>query len=96
MRESSVQTVDLAQNSCSVNQMVVKDRTRVQKQTETYKIIHMDGILRAATCTRGFRAEHESQNNINLLLFEVVPYDLECLDGMCILFTIFHRENSEH
>ena len=31
-----------------------------------------------------------------LLLFEVVPYYLECLDRMGVLFTVFQRENGKH
>jgi len=31
-----------------------------------------------------------------VVLFEVVPYYLKRLDGVCVLFTISHRENGKH
>jgi hypothetical protein len=32
----------------------------------------------------------------DVLLFEVIPYYLKWLDGVRVLFTVSHRENSEH
>ena len=32
----------------------------------------------------------------DILLFEVVPYYLKRLDGVCVLFTVSHRENGKH
>ena len=32
----------------------------------------------------------------DILLLEVVPYYLKWLDGVSVLFTVSHRENSKH
>ena len=32
----------------------------------------------------------------DILLLEVVPYDLKWFDGVSVLFAVSHRENSEH
>ena len=74
----------------------VRNRTKSPKSEGSYKVVHVDCVFRITFHRREVQVPSYRGKVKDVLLFQVIPYDLKWLDRVCVLFAVPHGENSEH